>query len=362
MAFDPDGQAYFRTDSVVMRYDLRSWREVPFDYGMELSPVTHYGLKPTKGISVPYFKGGRGASGKMFGMGVNAKGDVAVSFYSTDVSSVEMAADNNPEINRPDVSVSAKGVRPWIPRIYPGRSTYAFIHIWDKHGKLKFEDALPGLGEMSDFKIDNDDNLYMISNMALPQYLKAHPDKFINTLVKMPAGKGRILTDGKAAPIALDAAGLRRSPDAIGLSGYRGNVWLENAEWMLGGLGANARDLSARACHCEANSGIALDYFGRSFVPAIHRYEVVVVDPAGNMILRIGRYGNVEDGVPLVKDGGPANIRGIGGDEVSLVSPKWLAVHSDKRLFVSDRGNYRVVSVKLGYHAEELVAPRTHIP
>jgi len=33
-------------------------------------------------------------------------------------------------------------------------------------------------------------------------------------------------------------------------------------------------------------------------------------------------------------------------------------VHSDKRLFVSDRGNYRIMSVKLGYYAEEKVAIR----
>ena len=32
------------------------------------------------------------------------------------------------------------------------------------------------------------------------------------------------------------------------------------------------------------------------------------------------------------------------------------ATHSDRRLFVADSGNGRIVSVKLGYHAEEKVA------
>ena len=62
---------------------------------------------------------------------------------------------------------------------------------------------------------------------------------------------------------------------------------------------------------------------------------------------------------PLVKEGGPVNPRSIGGDEVAFVSPKWLSVLSDRRLFVADRGNYRILSVKLGYHAEEKVSLET---
>jgi len=353
MAFDHEGRAYLRTDSIVARYDSKTWREAPIDYGRELNPVTHYGLKPTETRAGLFHRGGRGASGKIFGMGVNVKGELAVSFYSTSVSNMSIA---NPGVRKPQTKIVVPGVKEWTPRVFPGRSTYAFIHVWDKYGRLKFEDAVPGLGEMSDFKIDRDDNLYMVSNMMLTGYGKAHPDRAINTLVKMPAGKGRILTDGKMAPIPLGATKPDRPPDARGFSGYRGNVWLEGAEWALGGIGLNPRDLSARACHCEANVQIALDDFGRSFVPALHRYEVMVVDTAGNTVLRIGRYGNVEDGMPLVRKGGPPSPRAIGGDEAAFVSPKWLGVHSDRRLFVSDRGNYRVVSVKLGYHATERVA------
>ncbi len=45
----------------------------------------------------------------------------------------------------------------------------------------------------------------------------------------------------------------------------------------------------------------------------------------------VGRYGNVDDGMPLVKDGGPANAHSIGGDKVSFISPKSMTVHSDRR-------------------------------
>ena len=40
-------------------------------------------------------------------------------------------------------------------------------------------------------------------------------------------------------------------------------------------------------------------------------------------------------------------------DEVGLFHPRFVASHTDRRLFIADAGNARIVSVKLGYHAEE---------
>ena len=87
-------------------------------------------------------------------------------------------------------------------------------------------------------------------------------------------------------------------------------------------------------------------------------FSVGVLDANGNEILRIGQYGNVEDGLPLVREGGPPSPRSIGGDEVGLMHPQMLAAESDRRLFVSDLGNARIASVKLEYRAEEKVALR----
>ena len=81
----------------------------------------------------------------------------------------------------------------------------------------------------------------------------------------------------------------------------------------------------------------------------------IVLDGNGNLILRVGKYGNVDDGVPLVKRGGPANPTSIGGDEVALFYAPHVAVHTDRRLFIADVGNERIVSVKLGYHADEMI-------
>jgi hypothetical protein len=85
---------------------------------------------------------------------------------------------------------------------------------------------------------------------------------------------------------------------------------------------------------------------------------VLVIDSNNNEILRIGRYGNVDDGVPLVKDGGPPDPRSIGGDEVAIAHNQFLAVQSDRRLFANDIANARILSVTLGYRAEERVALR----
>ena len=85
---------------------------------------------------------------------------------------------------------------------------------------------------------------------------------------------------------------------------------------------------------------------------------VAVEDANGNLILRVGRIGNVNDGKPLLSAGGPPNARSIGGDEVALFHPFDLATHSDRRLFIHDWGNARIVSVKLDYHATATVPLR----
>jgi hypothetical protein len=165
---------------------------------------------------------------------------------------------------------------------------------------------------------------------------------------------------------------------------------MEGAEWFYGGVGFAGKN-SARAgggCDCY-NARFALDYFARSFAPEVGHYSVAVLDTSGNLILRVGRYGNVDDGRPLVADGGPPSPRSIGGlarpvqsaasstrqvrgrgqssvvrqptapppaDEVALFHAQYLATDTDKRLFIADAGNARIVSVKLDYHATERVA------
>ena len=56
---------------------------------------------------------------------------------------------------------------------------------------------------------------------------------------------------------------------------------------------------------------------------------------------------------PRAKPGAP---RSLGGDEVGLFYACYVGTHTDRRIFISDVGNGRILSVKLGYHAEEKVS------
>ena len=197
--------------------------------------------------------------------------------------------------------------------------------------------------------LDKDDNLYMLvcGNRVLdgkPYFLK-----WAETYVKARAGKIRAVSRGTAGiPIPPGKDGLPEQPPDLE------NVWAEGAEWFYGGVGF-AGWASGASCICW-NARPALDLFARSFLPEIDHYSVAVLDTNGNLILRLGKYGNVEDGKPLVAAGGPANPRSIGGDEAALFHAASLGTHTDRRLYISDGGNARILSVKLDYHATERVA------
>ncbi len=113
-------------------------------------------------------------------------------------------------------------------------------------------------------------------------------------------------------------------------------------------------DFGCDCCH----SSFDLDYFARAFVPEVEHCSVGVLDSNGNLILRVGTYGNVEDGKPLIGKNGPPQTRSIGRDEVALFYAPHLAVHSDRRLFIADLGNERILRVKLGYYTSKEISFR----
>ena len=175
------------------------------------------------------------------------------------------------------------------------------------------------------------------------------------TVIKLKPKQSRVVSSKSRVSIPLPQT-QRPQRDIDVRSSTAGAAWVEGAEWLYGGVGYGGFNTSRAGggCHCW-NSKFALDLLARSFAPEMDHYSVAVLDSAGNLILRIGKYGNVDDGVPLVRDGGPANPRSIGDDEVSLFHAAFVATHTDRRLFIADGGNARIVSVKLGYHATETV-------
>jgi hypothetical protein len=134
---------------------------------------------------------------------------------------------------------------------------------------------------------------------------------------------------------------------------HLGRSWWEKAEWFYGGVGWGGK--LNYSCHCP-NFGPAHDYFARAFLPETQHYSVGVLDSMGNLVPRIGRYGNVDDGVPL-SDSEPRqpHRRAIGGDEVALAYACYAGTHSDRYLFIYDAGNDCIRSVTLGYHESEVL-------
>jgi hypothetical protein len=87
---------------------------------------------------------------------------------------------------------------------------------------------------------------------------------------------------------------------------------------------------------------MGFDYFNRSFAPEIDRFSVAVLDEEGNLILRVGQYGNGDSQ-------GPKSQAPLGGDEVGMVHGAYLATLTDKLLFIADPASQRIASVKLDY-------------
>ncbi len=342
MCFDLNGLAYLRTINVVGRYNPATWREVPWDYGERREKVGYGWMSSTRyanliaALVMP--SDGNWHHGGMF---VSPKGHLAVGcLYNATMN----------------VRTSAKYVhrgKKYVPKLYPGRlfggrGGTTCIHVWDKHGKSLYEDFAPGHCDLYGVGMDQDDSIYLMSAATRIIAGKRYYNDMTGTLMKFRRGKGKLFTAKKKIHTPLAEANYpKRKPDIT--SAMQGTAWVEGAEWFYGGVGFAGKN-RGNGCACW-NARFTLDYFARSFAPEMDRYSVAVLDSAGNLILRIGRYGNVDEGRPLFAAGGPAKPRPVGGDEVVLFHGAYLATHTDRRLFIADPGNGRILSVKLNYHA-----------
>ncbi len=345
MAFDQNGHAYVRKTDLVVRYDSETWREIPWDYGETceiLSTVTRTKVKINSALIMPSRSPVCHQQG---GISVSPKGHVVVACHDRSNSFAK-----NHRIARPAKQVY-RG-KEYNPPLFPGRessSTSSCIHVWDKHGKLVYEDAIPGIPQIDGVFMDKDDSLYV---MATPTRIldgKKYFNPVSETLMKFKPKKGKIVST-KNSPLPLQKT---EWPDRKqDLNGR----WVTGAEWFYGGVGFAGFNgyLASFPCACWW-SRFSLDYFARSFAPEPYQYSVAVLDSNGNLILRVGRPGNVDDGKPLTAAGGPGNTRSIGGDEVAIFHSDFVGTDTDKRLFIADLGNGCIRSVKLGYHAEEKI-------
>ena len=166
-----------------------------------------------------------------------------------------------------------------------------------------------------------------------------------STVIKFNCkAKGRFLSPDGGIPIPLNKSDFPTRPMEI-KGAYNPGFWVENCEWMYGGVGYGG--FNGPVCGCWF-ARFKLDYFARSFVPETLQFSVAVLDSNGNLILKIGQYGN-EDSK------GKESKEPLGGDEVGLFHPCFVSTHTDHRVFISDIGNEKVVSVKLKYAVNEML-------
>jgi len=334
MAISPDGLVHYRfgNPGVVGRFNPETWKEVPFDYGQDRE-----GLVGALPMPAPH----RG------GMHINAAGDLLVSCYNLNSRH----------------SVTLKGRAGVIPKaestyrtvLYPGRLNSGMeLHVFDVYGRAKHLDVIPGLTDhVAGCGLDARGNVYVNISASMmwngqPYYQVAgHRFDQVGTLVKMKPGAGKILAANRTDRLNPTIPLGKRPDRPQDLEGF----WVGGQEWFYPGVGRTQWGMDCKCWH----SRMALDYFARSFAPEYDRYSVAALDTNGNLITRIGRYGNIEDGAPLIAAGGPPTTRSIGGDEVALFDAAYVATQTDRRLFIADAGNARILSVKLGYHVTERV-------
>lgn len=351
ICIDRDGLIYLRTDLEVVRYDPSTWREVPWDYGVERKDVGFAGGKNDILSALP-LPGGRPVMYHQSGMWVSPKGHIAVACNNPEGGIASDHADSWSGI----VKNATNNVKSQ-PIIYPGRSfrmPNVEVHIWDKHGKLIKADAVPGLGYCNGLGIDKDDNIYTLLDSWRQLGEKSYPNQGTGTLIKFrPPSQDfesvQVLsTDGCPVPLTMETLP-KRNPDTSGGNFVHGKKWMLGADWFYGGAGN-----VGLSCTCY-HTRFCLDTLARTFVPEPDLYSVAVLDSNGNLIVRIGKYGNTDDGIALVPNPAIPNPRSIGGDEVPLFYPAYVGVDTERRLYISDIGNSRIVTVKLGYQKESKV-------
>jgi len=121
-------------------------------------------------------------------------------------------------------------------------------------------------------------------------------------------------------------------------SGYLGqNIAVEGMEWYVRGCSpvpTSGEGWGDPSCTCW-NVRIKADPYGRTYAPDALRFCVNVFDTAGNLITRVGRYGNADDR----------------GPDVHLAWPAYVDVVGDE-LYVVDSNANRVAVVRMRYAAE----------
>ena len=359
VAVGPDGSVYYRSTHAgkwLTRYDPKTKKLVPLPGSHSAGKRWRYKGKPFKAICIPASGGGRTFQ-DMMGAGLNGDLYIPAGIHPKDVPLLKKKGLDFPKNTKNYCN--------------PFRGT--LLRVYSSDGRLKCLSALPGLGPSQGVSAGYSGAVYIAlecqpSGRKLPEGMgagaKVHGNswgtvfKFNSRTGTYPVGRinGRWAGElkGKATHRWL-GGGFKKTGKGAG------PVSIENVLWEYPGFGL----FKGTSCNCP-KSNISMDRFERCFVPALHTCTVNVLDANGNIIVRIGGYGNAdsrgrESPVPDPETGelrprredDPKDLKSpLAEPEIGFCHPNFTAV-TDEALYVSDKGNYRIVRAALGYHAEE---------
>lgn len=355
--------------------------EVPYDYGIDGAE---------KGGHGPYWKGllpvkdQPGAHGFQCGLGVNMAGDVAVQSYIYYVPKMEDAVISSLNEGASDrrrmlgyestggtsrelfmqqlLDMEKRGEAVYFIKRRPGiHLSGGTVWTYERTGSLRGECTATVGRHMDGVEIDEDGKLYFLCDKMrvvggghLP-FLHGrggtfggppkpgNPYPMTGTLLKTRGKDANILVGG--APVPLDPIPAR-PPDLID-SPYEGPdyakgtwAWAEGAEWMYAGVSP----VRFRGCNCPSPR-FALDWYKRTLAPEAYRHSIAVLDANGNLVLHIGRYGNLDSA------DGPGSKIPVGDDGIAVFHPR--AVSATDNYIVFSSWEEWVTVLKIEYHAEE---------
>ena len=151
-------------------------------------------------------------------------------------------------------------------------------------------------------------------------------------IVKFPPEGGRIFPDPESELIGRPggyAGGKEWKKDGVPVK-FENVLWYRRAGYIAINSGHEV------GCQCE-NTRFDVDQQGRLFVPDLYRFQVSVMDAAGNDVTAFGGYGNMDNRGPESDRPDPAIPYGW---------PIGLQVY-DGKVYVADLNNRRIVVTRL---------------
>jgi hypothetical protein len=358
--------SFFKSGSFLSRYDPDARRLVPLHesrpYANGAKPMLFSKEQPVIGIPLATHGGARGF---MDPMTVAPNGDLYIP--------LGIAESALPLLKAAGLDVPPTGI---------GVEQGNLLAVFDPNGKLKCLSALPGLIGINGIGVGRRGAVYLTIrgrpvNVGLPEGLepKSRYDgnawgtviKFNSRFDQFPVGR----IEGRWAGQAEGTPWHKWKP----LDGKPTHVsqmftWadvpmrIENMHWDYPG----ASPVAVGGCTCH-RSKIAVDGFERLFVPAAQTCTVNVLDANGNVVVRIGGYGNMDNRgahSPVVdpqtgelrprRPDDPPDLKSpLQSPDVAFIDPTHVEA-TDEAVYVHDRCNERIVRAALEYSTQEILA------